>query len=224
MSKRKPGLSFERHQEIGNELKRMQRVITSLCVEFGNAYPISGRMARPYKALDKVDKYLSEARCWAEENLAKEHPEKFTTHIYYGNLSESDDNGTKNVKKALSMATREDFLAIIEKHPYLSNWGLGDECAYKRSKVELQESRESLKREFEGFIDAYNWLKEREYLKSPGRYSSYGWKHAMEHETGTYVTNGAFIAAALHLGIPYKQVKCSPNPALGIRKTSKDQL
>lgn len=224
MPKRKPGLSFERHQEIGEELKRMQRFITSLCVEFSNAYPLSGRMARPYKSLSKVDHYLSEARCWAEENLATEYPDQFTTDIYYGRLSQSDDNPTKNATKALSMVTREDFQAIIEKYPHLSDWGLADKCAYKRNKVGLEESRESLKREFEGFLEACKWLKERKYLKYPGKYSSYGWKHVMERETGIYVTNGAFIAAALHLEIPYKQVECSPNPVLGIRKTTKDVL
>lgn len=30
--------------------------------------------------------------------------------------------------------------------------------------------------------------------------SSYGWKHVMENDTGEYVSNGAFVAAAISLG------------------------
>ena len=37
-----------------------------------------------------------------------------------------------------------------------------------------------------------------------GNYGSYGMKHVMENETGEYVSNGAFIQAALELGFPVK--------------------
>lgn len=81
---RKPGLSFERHQEIGELLKQMREDIVKLSVEFGNAYPISGPRSRPFKALQKVEKYLDSAKCWAEENYALEYPDKWTTKTYYG--------------------------------------------------------------------------------------------------------------------------------------------
>jgi len=39
--------------------------------------------------------------------------------------------------------------------------------------------------------------------KAITRRSNYGWKRVMERETGVYVTNGAFIVAAIALGFKY---------------------
>ncbi len=34
-------MSFERHVEVGNELKRIRKFLTKLSVEIGNAYPVT---------------------------------------------------------------------------------------------------------------------------------------------------------------------------------------
>lgn len=81
---RKKGLSFERHQEVGNLLKQTREDIVKLTVEFGNAYPVSGPRSRTYKALKKAGKHLDSAKHWAEENYVAEYPDKWTTKTYYG--------------------------------------------------------------------------------------------------------------------------------------------
>lgn len=65
---------------------------------------------------------------------------------------------------------------------------------------------------------AYDWIAEQTWLTAPGANSSYGLKHVMEHETRTYVTNGAFIAAALLHAPAGLEVKLDDlNPAIGIK-------
>ena len=44
-------------------------------------------------------------------------------------------------------------------------------------------------------------------------------KHLAEDEIG-YVTNGAFIAAAIHCGFPYQLIPDSPNVRFGISEKS----
>jgi hypothetical protein len=56
-----------------------------------------------------------------------------------------------------------------------------------------------------------DWLKTKKTQKSVNKISSsYGIKHEIEREFKTYVCNGAFIAAIIHLGIPYKRGR-TPN-------------
>jgi len=84
MAKRKMGISFERHKEIGAELRKISETLTKMAVEFANAYPKSGHYGRALKGLDKALKGVNDARCYAEENLFKDHPDKASTKIYYG--------------------------------------------------------------------------------------------------------------------------------------------
>jgi len=44
--------------------------------------------------------------------------------------------------------------------------------------------------------------------------SSYGLKHEMERETGVYVHNDEFVAAARRVGVPMKDT--GRNPAIGV--------
>ena len=56
------------------------------------------------------------------------------------------------------------------------------------------------------------WLETKKTQKTLNRISSsYGIKHIIERELKTYVCNGAFIAAVIHLGIPYRRIKNSRN-------------
>ncbi|HUX60568.1 MAG TPA: hypothetical protein VMV32_04600, partial [Ignavibacteriaceae bacterium] len=52
-----------------------------------------------------------------------------------------------------------------------------------------------------------DWLKTKKIQKTINRRaSSYGIKHIIERELGTYIASGCFIAAVIHLGIPYKRM------------------
>lgn len=54
----KPGLSFERHAEIGQRLYEIRQDLVSLVVEIGNAYPQAARfpqaISRAHDALDQA--------------------------------------------------------------------------------------------------------------------------------------------------------------------------
>ena len=52
------------------------------------------------------------------------------------------------------------------------------------------------------------------------RCTSYGLKHVFERDTGRYVTNGAFICAAIHSGFDYKLIPGSPNVPFNISERS----
>lgn len=81
---KKTGLTFERHQEIAAELKDIRERLLTLAIEFGNAYPASGKGGLTYKKLRKAQVTVDAARCWAEEEMFREHPESASTDIYFG--------------------------------------------------------------------------------------------------------------------------------------------
>lgn len=91
MAKKKSGISFERHQEIGKSLKEIRNTIDKLRMEFYNAYPANSKKSRAYKHLSIAQRHLEDARSFAEENYATEYPNKWTTETYYGkDWNESD--------------------------------------------------------------------------------------------------------------------------------------
>lgn len=81
MGKKKPGLTLERHQEVGAELREMYHRLQSLAVEFSHAYPMSDGA---YQELNKAVKALGSVRSGAEDNLFREHRDRATTKVYYG--------------------------------------------------------------------------------------------------------------------------------------------
>lgn len=81
---KKPGLSLERHKEVAAELKEIQKRLIALSVEMGNAYPRSGEKSWPAKELARAERHVGSARCWAEENLFRDHPGDADINIYYG--------------------------------------------------------------------------------------------------------------------------------------------
>jgi len=82
MTAGKPGLSIERHQEIGLELARVRDQLTALACEIGNAYPKAseaGRIAQTMtRPIDRLRGAL-ESRMFAEHQGDGEA----TTHVYY---------------------------------------------------------------------------------------------------------------------------------------------
>ncbi|MEU1216618.1 hypothetical protein ABZ424_30305 [Streptomyces sp. NPDC005790] len=102
--------------------------------------------------------------------------------------------------------TQADLNALSVAHPNLNANGYGP-SAFAPKPVRLDEVQA-----------AYAWIAEQTWLTVPAESSSYGLKHAMERVTGMYVTNGAFIAAALLHAPAGLEVKLDDlNPAIGIK-------
>lgn len=85
----------------------------------------------------------------------------------------------------------------------------------------MEESRTRLLNDLATCQKVCDWLKanavSRKTLNT--KMGSYGWKHVVETEIGHYVTNGAFIAAAIHCGFNYKRCSSdSPNAYFNIRE------
>jgi hypothetical protein len=108
-----------------------------------------------------------------------------------------------------------DLLNAVEKESMLTNFGIGIPSATPKNKRKeiFQKERESLKKNFEQFQVCCEWLSlcRRRKTINTKIGTSYGLKHRVEKHFGKYVTNGAFIAAVIHLGIPYKIATGSPN-------------
>lgn len=62
------------------------------------------------------------------------------------------------------------------------------------------------------------WITENcEALKNIKEYSSYAYKHRVEESVGRYISNGAFIQAAIELGFNYKDTFGSMNTHFNFR-------
>lgn len=77
----KPGLSYERHVEIGQQLFEMQEELTHLVTEIDNAYPLSARYSI---AIRRAASALSGARSEGDSQLARDHRDQFDPAVYYG--------------------------------------------------------------------------------------------------------------------------------------------
>jgi hypothetical protein len=118
--------------------------------------------------------------------------------------------------------TRHDIVAAIEKCPGLNAFGVGVYCGVKLADREqwIEANRQELLDDVDGCTRAESWLRGHAKRKTVNRSrSSYGLKHVAAHKVG-YLTNGAFIAAAIHLGFPFDVPMFSPNPLIGISERS----
>ena len=74
---------------------------------------------------------------------------------------------------------------------------------------------------YEDFKKCVEWISEKytpSKLNSRKNIDSYVLKHILEEEKGGYVPNGAVIAAAICLNIPYKRLKNNPNAILYMKE------
>lgn len=112
----------------------------------------------------------------------------------------------------------QDLRTVIEQNPRLCVWGWWNPIQGRQMKIDLEGNRESLKLCFDEFRRSVEWLSQCETTKTvrPQSPSSYNLKHRAEKATGDYISNGALIAAALHLGITVKGSDETPNPGIGI--------
>ncbi len=104
------------------------------------------------------------------------------------------------------MLDRKDIEKAISKLPNLANFGVGNS-----KKDGFKCEQELLLRSEMMFRNACKWLTQVKKIKSINyKHSSYGLKHIAEEEIG-YVSNGAFIAAAIHCGFDVKEYCDWPN-------------
>lgn len=126
--------------------------------------------------------------------------------------------------------TKKDFLNAIEKEPYLVDSGIrcSSHVDWKKSAEENKGIFERQRQSFEdngyrGFVLCCQWLQDCQQRKTINTtFSSYKLKHMVEawaKRTGRddyYVSNGAFIAAAIHMGFEWQQDFDSPNVRFNI--------
>jgi hypothetical protein len=70
------------------------------------------------------------------------------------------------------------------------------------------------------FLRAVEWLNHIPRRKSVNL-GSYGLKHQAERWGGAYVSNGALIAAAIHLGFKVERVRGTPNALINVAGRTK---
>ena len=125
--------------------------------------------------------------------------------------------------------SRDVIQAVINLVPELTDFGIG---IYEngrgldnvQKKAEFDKNQSMLLDSTESFEKAVAWLKQVEKIKSFNTHrSSYGLKHLAEKEIG-YITNGVFIAAAIHSGFKYKINPDSPNVRFNMSEKSLKNL
>jgi len=126
----------------------------------------------------------------------------------------------------MGIMTRADIEKVLEKEPLLTANGVGG-SAFSRHKTrderlkEFQEDQDWLLRSEVMCSLCCEWLADKVKIKTINtRHTSYRYKHMVEHASNRYITNGAFIAAAIHLGFNYKKYRNSPNVTINISEKS----
>ena len=108
----------------------------------------------------------------------------------------------------------EDFIKAIAKEPALTIYGLERIINIE----EYRRSRDLLKDRFIEFQISCDWLSRCPRRKTVNSRigNSFGLKDRVQAWAGELISNGAFIAAVIHLGIPYKLHKKTPNVFIGL--------
>jgi len=116
------------------------------------------------------------------------------------------------------MANRTYLADAMQKYPYLTIDGLAGD-----RRPDFEGRRMELVAAVDEFERAVAWLSVIPKRKSPNRDDghSYGLKHAAEEWAGAYITNGALIAAAVHLGFPIAPCPSAINCWIGIASMRK---
>lgn len=129
------------------------------------------------------------------------------------------------------MTTQQDLLSAMDKESLLTDFGIGiwhehQKLPKEQRREKFKQERQSLADNFEHFEVCCQWLSlcKRRKTVNHGIPSSYGLKHMAEDYFNTYVTNGAFIAAVIHLGIPYKVLGHGPNVDVALSSIPPDTI
>lgn len=111
--------------------------------------------------------------------------------------------------------TEQRLPAILSQEPLLTYFGFGE---FDQPFAATQKGRNNLLVAIAEIDRARAWLRTQQpRLTLNARRSSYGLKHIAERAAGNYISNGAFIAAALLEGWTVKRIPGSnPNAWLNI--------
>jgi hypothetical protein len=117
---------------------------------------------------------------------------------------------------------REDIRAVIDRVPELTYFGVGlYEGPCEDYEEKLRQKQEQLLESSAICTKVCEWLASIEPAKTMNRHhTSYGLKHTAEREIGKYVSNGVFIAAAIHCGFRYRRDGDSPYMLFAMSKRS----
>lgn len=100
---------------------------------------------------------------------------------------------------------------ILEKEPALTPLGIEGQGTFHSDNPNFEAD------DIKQIETCINWLNAKAIDTSINEdVTSYSIKHIIERELNTYVANGCFIAAVIHLGIPYKKKTGSPNVCVAI--------
>jgi len=103
--------------------------------------------------------------------------------------------------------TREGFLETLKDWPALTAHGLKSRQACERLNIDYDGCRRALENEYDSFVACCEWLSSCPLTKhvSPKSPHSYFIRDKLgDSMDRRYLSNGAFIAAVLYLGVPYK--------------------
>jgi hypothetical protein len=111
---------------------------------------------------------------------------------------------------------------VMRDFPYLCDWGFASKGLLKLYGYELADQRKYLKDSVKEFELCCDWLTNCQPIKAANYkiLGSYGLKDLVEKWAGQHISNGAFIAAVLSFGLPYKAYDDSVNIHIGISSRS----
>lgn len=117
----------------------------------------------------------------------------------------------------------KDIQNVMDRVPGLNDFGIGVYRHSSKSPTEQHEELANGRATLLDRVDACNkvcgWLAQVDRIKTTGDRSSYGLKEIAERDIG-FVSNGAFIAAAVHCGYPYRITRGSANVWFGMSEKS----
>lgn len=125
--------------------------------------------------------------------------------------------------------SKQDIINVMDKLPELTNNGIEIDSKQISKTNKLIEQKILLgKRELLNSIEAFNktvvWLSFIKKVKNINKKrTSYDLKHIAEKSIG-YISNGVFIAAAVHSGFNYKYLPKSLNASFNMSEKSIKQL
>ena len=117
--------------------------------------------------------------------------------------------------------SRNDIQKVLDQVPELNDFGIGlfkngHGLTPEQRKAKLEEDRQKLLESIDEFDKTCEWLSTKERRKSINTsHTSYGLKHMVEKDID-YITNGVFIAAAIHCGFKIKYIHDHPNVCINI--------
>ena len=103
--------------------------------------------------------------------------------------------------------TKKDLKRVIKQEPTLSDIGMNSSGS----------DRQNWPVDFKSFKICCKWLSKFKQVKTP-QFNSYFLKHVVERLEGVYISNGALIAAAIHLKIPMRFYTDWPNVLIAISR------